>query len=66
MSTVTLPKKEYEMLKRKASLYEQVFRRISERTFGVERYSSKRIREFMAADRIPKDAAKRLKKVLNA
>ena len=61
-----MPKKEYETLKRKASLYEQVFRRIPERTFGIERYSPKRIREFMTADRIRKDAAKRLKKVLNA
>lgn len=52
MATITLPKTEYETLKRQASLCEEIFRYLPERVFGIENYSKKRINEFLKEDKL--------------
>ncbi len=64
MENITLPKIKYEDLRRKASLYEEIFRFIPERVFGIELYSDKRIKEFMKEDRMDKKERSRLEKLL--
>lgn len=54
METVTLPKTKYEILKKQASLYEEIFRYLPERIFDTETYSKKRIREFLKEDKLDK------------
>jgi len=64
MKTVTLPKTKYEILKKQASLYEEIFRYLPERIFGTEIYSKKRIKEFLKEDRLDKKTRNRLEKLL--
>lgn len=64
MATVTIRKSEYEMLKRRASLYEAVLRALPERKWGIERYSPARIREFMREDKMSRNVTARAKKAL--
>ena len=66
MNTVTLPKTEYESLKKKASLYEKVFRFISRQNFGIESYSDKQVREFMKEDRLDVKTREKLEKLLKS
>jgi len=66
METVTLPKTKYETLKRQASLYEEIFRYLPERIFGIEIYSQKRVEEFLKEDKLDKKAKSRLKKLLKS
>ena len=66
MSTVTLQKTEYEDLKKKASLYEKVFRFISKQNFGIESYSDKRVKELMKEDRIDAKTRQKLEKLLRS
>lgn len=66
METVTLPKTKYEILKKQASLYEEIFRFLPERVFGVEDYSPKRIREFSQEDRIDKKTRVKIKQLLKS
>lgn len=66
MQNITLPKTKYEVLKKKASLYEKVFKFIPEKIFGTESYSSNRIKEFLKEDRLDKKTVKRLEKLLNS
>ena len=66
MSTVTLPKTEYENLKKKASLYEKIFRFVSSQSFGIDSYSDKRIKEFMQEDRVDRKTRQKLEKLLKS
>lgn len=68
MATVTISKTEYELLKKKASLYEQVLKPQLEKKYKIERYSLKRLEEFLSQDRLDLDQKilLRLKKVLRA
>ena len=66
MQNITLPKTKYEVLKKKASLYEEVFKFIPEKIFGTESYSDNRIKEFSKEDRLDKKTIKRLEKILNS
>ncbi|MDI6883278.1 MAG: hypothetical protein QMC93_02265 [Patescibacteria group bacterium] len=66
MKTVTLPKTEYEILKKRSSLYEEVFRYLPEKIFGTEMYSKKRIREFLKEDKLDKKTRDRLQKLLKS
>ena len=66
MKTVTLPKTKYEILKKRASLYEKIFRYLPERIFGTEIYSKKRIKEFLKEDRLDKKTKNRLQKLLKS
>ena len=66
MNTVTLQKTEYEDLKKKASLYEKVFRFISKQSFGIESYSDKRVREFTKEDRLDAKTRQKLEKLLKS
>lgn len=64
METVTLPKTKYEILKKQASLYEEIFRYLPERVLGTEIYSEKRIKEFLKEDKLDKKTRNRLQKLL--
>lgn len=66
MQTVTLPRIKYETLRRKASLYEEVFQDVKDRVFKTESYSDKRVKEFFKEDKLHKDTAKKLEKLLNS
>ena len=66
MKTVTLPKTKYEILKKQASLYEEIFRYLPERIFGTEMYSKKRIKEFLREDKLGKKTKSRLEKILKS
>jgi len=48
---VTIERKVYEDLKRKAQIFESVLDFIPERAFPIEIYSEKRIREFLLEDK---------------
>ena len=64
MTVVTLPKSKFDIIKKKASLYEAILKFVPEWKWGIEEYSSKRIREFMRGDRLDKKTQARIKKLL--
>ena len=66
MNIVTLQKTEYEDLKKKASLYEKVFRFISRQNFGIEAYSDRRVKEFTREDRLDRKTRQKLAKLLKS
>jgi hypothetical protein len=66
METITLPKTKYEILKKQASLYEEIFRYLPEKIFGVETYSKKRIKEFLKEDKLNRKIRSRLEKLLKS
>ena len=65
-STVTLPKTQYEIIKKRASLYTEMLRFVPELRWGIEEYSEDRIREFMKADQIDRATRAPLKRLLTA
>jgi len=64
MNTVTLPKSEYNLLKKRASLYEAVLKNLPEGKWGVKEYNEEQIKEFMKVDRISAKTQSRLKQLL--
>ena len=66
METITLPKTKYEILKKRASLYEEIFRYLPEKIFGIETYSKKRVKEFLREDKLDKKTRNRLQKLLKS
>lgn len=66
MKTITLPKTKYEILKKQALLYEEIFRYLPERIFDIETYSKKRIKEFSKEDKLGKKTRVRLQKLLKS
>ncbi|PIP75160.1 MAG: hypothetical protein COU43_02865 [Candidatus Nealsonbacteria bacterium CG10_big_fil_rev_8_21_14_0_10_37_25] len=66
MKTVTLPKTKYEILRKRASLYEEIFRFLPEKIFGMETYSKKRIKEFLKEDKMDRKTRNRLQKLLKS
>lgn len=63
-STITLPKAQYEILKKRASLYTEMLRFIPELRWGIEEYSEQRIKEFIQVDRLARATRARLEKML--
>jgi hypothetical protein len=66
METISIPKPKYEILKKQALLYKEIFRCLPERFFGIEIYSQKRLKEFQKEDRIDKKTRSRLQKILKS
>ena len=66
METITLPKIEYEIIEKKASLYEKIFRFLPQKFFGTELYSDIRIEEFLKEDKINQKTKNRLDKLLKS
>jgi len=66
MKTVTLPKTKYEILRKRASLYEEIFRFLPEKIFGMETYSKKSIKEFLKEDKMDRKTRNRLQKLLKS
>jgi len=66
METITIPKTKYEILKKQALLYKEIFRFLPERFFGIEIYSQKRLKEFQKEDRLDKTTRNRLQKILKS
>jgi len=48
---ITIERKLYEELKRKAEIFERVLDFVPEKAFPVEIYSEKRIKEFLSEDK---------------
>jgi hypothetical protein len=65
MANVTVTKTKYEILEKRASLYEKILRSLKERKWGIEEYSQKRLKEFISQDKINKNIQSRLKKLLS-
>ena len=63
-ATITLPKTQYEILKKRASLYEEMLRFVPELRWGIEEYSDKSVVELMGADRLKLGVRTKLKKLL--
>jgi len=66
METISIPKNKYEILKKQASLYKEIFRFLPERFFGIEIYSRKRLKEFQKEDRLNKKTRNRLQRILKS
>lgn len=66
METVIVPKTKYEILKKQASLYKEIFRFLPERFFGIEIYSQRRLKEFQKEDKLDKRIRSRLQKILKS
>jgi len=66
METITIPKTKYEILKKQALLYKEIFRDLPEKFFGIEIYSQKRLKEFQKEDRLDKTTRNRLQKILKS
>ncbi len=66
METITLPKTKYEIIEKKASLYEKIFRFLPKRFFGIESYSDEQISQFLKEDKIDKEMKNRLNKLLKS
>lgn len=64
MIMITVPKTQYELLKKRSSLYQVMLRSLSRRKWGIEEYTSDRIREFMDNDQLDLKTAARLKRIL--
>jgi len=64
METVIVPKTKYEILRKQAMLYKEIFRFLPEKFFGIEIYSQKRLKEFRKEDRLDKKTRNRLQKIL--
>ena len=64
MTTITLPKTKYEILEKKAALYEKFFKKIAEMVFETEDYSPKRIQKFLREDKITKKTKQKIEKIL--
>ncbi|OGI91888.1 hypothetical protein A3A09_00425 [Candidatus Nomurabacteria bacterium RIFCSPLOWO2_01_FULL_42_20] len=66
MSTIILPKIKYEVLEKKANLYDRFFKRIARSFFETEDYSAARIREFMKEDKLSKKTSAKIRKILSS
>lgn len=66
MNVVTLPKTKYEILEKKAALYEKFFKKIAEMVFEIEYYSPKRMQKFLKEDKISKATRQKIEKVLKS
>lgn len=66
MTTITVPKSKFEILKKRASLYETILRTLPERKWGIEEYPEKRIKELMQEDRLNKKVRARIQKLLSS
>ena len=64
MTTITLPRPRYEILKRRAQLYQAVLRTLPELRWGIEEYTPERIKEFMRQDKLDKKTLARVKELL--
>lgn len=66
MNVITLSKTKYEILEKKAALYEKFFKKIAKIVFETEDYSSKRIQEFLKEDRISKTTKQKIEKIFKS
>jgi len=64
MPLITLPKSKYDLIKKRASLYEAILSALPERRWGIEDYSDARIREFLRENKLDKKTRARIKKIL--
>jgi len=62
MLTVVIPEKQYETLRKQASLYKEVLSGI--RGSIIEQYSERRIEEFLKGDKVSKKVKEKMKQLL--
>ncbi len=65
MNTITIPQTKFNLLEKRATLYEKFLRSLPERRWGIEDYSGKRVREFMREDRLNPKLRSQLKKLID-
>ena len=63
MATITIPKNQYEILEKKAKLYNILMQDIEE-FFPVELYTPSRLRDFLRLDKISTRAQRKAEKFL--
>ncbi len=63
MATITVPKKKYEQLERKAALYNRLLER-AEKRFPIELYSDERMKQFLKEDAVSPRARRTIGKLL--
>ena len=66
MGVITLSKTKYEILEKKAALYEKFFKKMAEMVFETEDYSSRRIQEFLKEDKVSKATKQKIEKILKS
>ena len=66
MTTVTIPKSEYDELQTMAELYQTLLRRLPKREWGIETYSPARLREFLKEDRLDSKTLSQVRKALSS
>ena len=64
MDVITLSKTKYEILEKKAALYEKFFKKMAKMIFEIEDYSPKRIQEFLKEDKVDKITKQKIEKIL--
>ncbi|TAL61046.1 MAG: hypothetical protein EPN85_05850 [Bacteroidetes bacterium] len=64
MQTIKLTIKEYENLKKKASIYDRVLRFSPETLFEIENYSDSRVQELLKQDKVDSSILATVKKLL--
>ena len=64
MQTINLTRKEYENLKKKASIYDRLLRFSPETLFEIENYSDARVQEFLKEDKVDSSILSVVKKFL--
>ncbi|TSC75333.1 MAG: hypothetical protein G01um101433_907 [Parcubacteria group bacterium Gr01-1014_33] len=64
MITITIPKAKYDIMEKRASLYERILRFLPERKWGIEEYSAQRIKEFAREDTLTKTTRAKVKTLL--
>lgn len=66
MNTVTLSKTEFDVLRKRAALYEAILKSLPEKKWNIEEYTTGRIREFLREDRLDKKVRARARKLLSS
>ncbi|OGM93606.1 hypothetical protein A2935_03225 [Candidatus Wolfebacteria bacterium RIFCSPLOWO2_01_FULL_47_17b] len=64
MTTVTISKVKFNILQKRASLYDAILRSLPEKRWGIETYSSSRMKEFAWSDRLDVRVKKRIQKFM--
>lgn len=65
MDTITIPKEKYEIMRRRISLYERIFKKFDQ-DFGVEIYTPERIEEFGREDELGEPTRSRVKQTFGS
>ncbi|MBI3589745.1 MAG: hypothetical protein HY093_05045 [Candidatus Liptonbacteria bacterium] len=66
MNTITISKKEYMTLEKRATLYNQILKSIEKEVFPIENYSPSRLKEFFKGDKLNSNVRNKVQKLLQS